>query len=192
MTNNINLCLEFCKGIPSGDEARQLARDYKAGDQSARDRLITGNLPMVSRLIRSFRAPENLMDDAFSEGALGLMHAVEVYDPDDPRGAGFSTVAYWWVMHKIQALLKREVRHHERETTVGFDIEIECEHDFTTDVDTLPPMLLASLSRRERLALKNVTEDVKMSEIAVEMGVTRERVRQIRNRAIDKLRGVVR
>jgi RNA polymerase sigma factor (sigma-70 family) len=190
MTININLCLEFCKGIPSGPEARQLARDYKAGNQSARDRLIIGNMPLVFKMITSFHVSPMLIDDAFEEGVIGLMHAIEVYDPDHESGAGFSTIAYWWVMHYVQQLLRREIRHQERETTVDHKIEVEYEHNFSTDVDMTP--LLGKLSRRERKAMENVTGNVKMCDLASEMGISKQRVQQIKAKAIDKLRGMVR
>ena len=191
MNNNIAKVLKSCAGIPSGAEARQLSRDYRAGDQSAKERLITGNLPMVSKMIERFHVPPRLMDDAFSEGVFGLIRAVEDYDPDDARGACFGTVAYWWVMHHIQQFLRREIRHHEREMTVGFGVDIEVEHDFPTSEENHLP-LLAQLSRRERMAMESVIGNVTMIQIAVEMGVTKQRVQQIKAKAIDKLRGMVR
>lgn len=191
MNQNITQVLKSCDGIPSGAEARQLARDYKAGDQSAKERLITGNLPMISQLIERFRVPPWLMDDAFSEGVLGLIRAVEEYDPDHVSGSAFCTVAYWWVMHHIQQLLRREISHHNHEMTVGFGVDVEVMHDFATSEENHLP-LLATLSRRERQAMENVTGSVSMNQIAQEMGVSKQRVQQIKARALDKLRGMVR
>jgi RNA polymerase sigma factor (sigma-70 family) len=191
MNNNIRYVLKSCAGIPSGAEARQLARDYKAGDQAAKERLITGNLPMIPQLIERFHVPPRLMDDAFSEGVFGLIRAAEEYDPDHESGCVFCTVAYWWVMHHIQRFLRREIRHRERELTVGFAIDVEVEHDFATSEENHLP-LLATLSRRERQAMESVTGNVTQIQIAQEMGVSKQRVQQIKARAIDKLRGMVR
>ena len=190
MSNNIRLTLNACGGVPSAAEARQLSRDWRAGDISARDRLVTGNLPMVVRMIQSFRVPLDLHDDAFEEGVLGLMHAADVYDPDHASGACFCTVARYWVMQKIQMFMRTHGKRFQHEMSAGIDLEIEIEHDFTTDVDTGP--LLALLRDRERKALEQVTLSKTFDVLAEEMGISRERVRQLRNRAIDKLRGMVR
>lgn len=191
MSRNIYLAMKHCTAMPSAEEARRLIREYRAGDMSARDALITGNLPMVIRLIKSFRVPRELHDDAFSEGVIGLMRAIEKYDPDHPSQAAFASVAYYWIMQRIQFLLRRSFKHIQHETPIGIDIIVEIEHEFLVDnVDTEP--LLARLNRRERKALEHVTMGVTLEFVAAEMGVSKERVRQIRNNALDKLRRMMR
>ena len=191
MSRNIYLAMKSCTAMPSAADARRLILEYRAGDESARDALITGNLPMVIRLIKSFRVPKELQDDAFSEGVIGLMRAVEVYDPDHPSKSCFATIAYYWIMQRIQRLLRRSFKHIQHETPIGIDIIVEIEHEFLVDsVDTEP--LLARLNRRERKALEHVTMDSTLEILSGEMGISRERVRQIRNRALDKLRRMMR
>lgn len=192
MTSNIRLTLKHCGGVPSASEARRLILAYRAGDESAREDLITGNLPMVVRMVQVFRVPPMLHDEAFQEGVLGLMRAVDEYDPEHESRACFCTVAHYWVMHMVQQFMRKAVRRFQRETPIGIDItiEVEVEHDFTTDVDTAP--LLARLSKRERKALEQVTMNATLKDVAAELGVCKERVRQIRNMALEKLRGMVR
>jgi len=190
MTNNIRMMLKCCTKIPSAADARQLARDYRAGDQSARDKLITGNLPLVVKMVQAFRVPLQMHDDAFSEGVLGLMRAVEDYDPDHESGACFCTLARYWVMQKVQRFMRSSVNRWQHETAIGVDLRIEIEHNFTTDVDTAP--LLAKLTSKERKTLEQITLNATLVSIADEMQLSKERVRQIRNRAIEKLREMVR
>jgi len=190
MTDNITEVLKSCPGIPSGAEARQLSRDWKAGDWAAREALIVGNMPMVAAIIERMRVPERLVDDAFEEGMIGLMRAVDKYDADHPSHAVFCTVAVHWVRQAIQQMMRKDIRRTQRETGLtGVEVEIE-EVIVPPSVDVEP--MLRRLSKRERHAMRSVTDGLKLREVAEEMAVTKERVRQIRNRAIDKLRGMVR
>ena len=199
MNNEIGrLMRHHCRRIPSHDDARQMVRDYKAGDVTAKERLVLGNMPLVGDMLQRCGVPSQLMDDAFDEGVIGLMLAVEKYDPDHPSQASFGTVAHWWVYQAVSRFMRLEKRRMVREGVADFvdAFQRKCqetyEQDFT-DVDgpdVLP--LLLTLTKRERLAMTCVTEGLTMKEVGEQMGVTRERVRQLRNKALDKLRGMVR
>lgn len=194
MTRNIHLTLKSCKHIPTNAEARQLARDYKAGDQSAREALITGNLPMVSRMVRVMHLHPRIRDDAFEEGVIGLMMAVEKYDPDHVSQACFHTVAWYWVRQAIQAMIKRETRRFTHEEPAGININLtidEFEPDPSHSITDGVPVetLVNALSDRERKALENITCGLRLEDLAAEMCISRERVRQIKKKALDKLRG---
>ena len=91
------------------------------------DRLIIGNMPLVHRIVQRWNIHPDLQDDAFEEGMIGLMRAVEEYDPDHESGAGFSTIAYWWVLQGVSAMMRRERSRQGHETTVDHAIEIEYE-----------------------------------------------------------------
>jgi RNA polymerase primary sigma factor len=76
--------------------------------ESARDRLVKANLLLVLAWARKYEAYTNFeLADLFQEGVIGLMKAVERYDPE--LGLKFSTYAVWWIQQAItRALADRE------------------------------------------------------------------------------------
>ena len=82
------------------DEQRKLARKYKNGDYKARELLINSNLRLVVSVANHYRDVVKHLNalDIIQEGNLGLMRAVEDYDPE--IGA-FSTYATWWIRQAI-------------------------------------------------------------------------------------------
>lgn len=73
-----------------------LARAWRAdGDEAAKARLVTSHLPLVLKAAARFRGYGLLADDLIAEGNVGLMRALESFDPE--RGLRFATYAQWWV-----------------------------------------------------------------------------------------------
>ncbi len=80
----------------SAQEELTLARAWRhSADRAARDRLIASHLPLVMRMATRLRGYRLSLDDLVAEGNVGLIRAVESFDPD--RGARFATYAQWWV-----------------------------------------------------------------------------------------------
>jgi RNA polymerase primary sigma factor len=77
-----------------------LSRRTKAGDKRARQRLIEKNLRLVVSVAKKYRGYGLPFEDLIQEGNIGLMKAVEKYDPE--RGFRFSTYATWWVRQAVQ------------------------------------------------------------------------------------------
>ena len=81
-------------------EEIDLSRRARAGDERARRRLIEKNLRLVIKTAKSYRGMGLPFEDLIQEGNLGLLRAVEKFDPD--RGFRFSTYATWWIRQAVQ------------------------------------------------------------------------------------------
>jgi RNA polymerase primary sigma factor len=80
-------------------EERQLSRRAKAGDGRARQRLIEKNLRLVVTVAKKYRGYGLPFEDLIQEGNIGLMKAVEKFDPE--KGFRFSTYITWWIRQAV-------------------------------------------------------------------------------------------
>ncbi|QIN81801.1 sigma-70 family RNA polymerase sigma factor [Rubrobacter tropicus] len=84
----------------SREEEMDLARRAQAGDLRARQRLIEKNLRLVVSVAKKYRGQGLPFEDLIQEGNLGLMKAVEKFDPE--KGWRLSTYATWWIRQGVQ------------------------------------------------------------------------------------------
>src|SRR5215216_1684067 len=82
------------------EEEIDLSKRAKQGDKRARKRLIEKNLRLVVSVAKKYRGYGLPFEDLIQEGNIGLMKAVEKYDPE--RGFRFSTYATWWIRQAVQ------------------------------------------------------------------------------------------
>ena len=77
-----------------------LVRRAQAGDVAAREQLIDNLLPLVSALARRYRTEGLEQTDLIQEGIVGLLRALERYDPQ--HGVPFAAFATWWIRQGLQ------------------------------------------------------------------------------------------
>jgi RNA polymerase primary sigma factor len=90
------------------DEEIALAERIKLGDQEAREHMIKANLRLVVKIAHEYEELGLPLMDLVSEGNIGLMKAIERFDPR--KGAKLSTYASWWIKQSI----KRALAHQSR------------------------------------------------------------------------------
>ncbi len=81
-------------------EELDLSRRARAGEERARQRLIEKNLRLAVSVAKRYRGMGLPFEDLIQEGNIGLMKAVEKFDPE--KGWRFSTYATWWIRQAVQ------------------------------------------------------------------------------------------
>jgi RNA polymerase primary sigma factor len=92
----------------TADEEISLARRIRKGDLQARDEMIRSNLRLVVSIAKNYTRRGLSLLDLIEEGNLGLLRAVEKYDPT--QGCRFSTYASWWIRQSIKRSLISAVK----------------------------------------------------------------------------------
>ncbi len=102
---SLDTYLEEIRSFPLLDEETEmeLARRIQAGDEQARRRMIEANLRLVVHLAKHYQNRGLPIEDLIEEGNLGLIRAVERFDPD--FNCRFSTYAVWWIRQYMSRAL---------------------------------------------------------------------------------------
>jgi len=87
----------------TADQEKALARRIRVGDEGARQHMIRANLRLVVSIAKNYNDRGLTLLDLIEEGNLGLLKAVEKFDPD--QGCRFSTYATWWIKQSIKRAL---------------------------------------------------------------------------------------
>jgi RNA polymerase primary sigma factor len=176
------------------------------------EKLVKDNMGYVITLARQYKSDVLSTDDLVSEGSFGLMKAIEKYDPT--RGKAFVTFAAPYIRHAIEMAISRletgtDIRSTDESLPVGSrnnytllnvleDVNAE-KADAITEEDTLTEDLLRVmdvLNEREQEVIKRyyglIGYRLTMAEIGEDLGMKRERVRQVRDQAVRKLRKAAR
>jgi RNA polymerase primary sigma factor len=143
-------------------EEIQLAARIKKGDKKAREHMIKANLRLVVKIARDYEGIGLPLLDLISEGNIGLMKAVERFDPK--KGGKLSTYGSWWIKQSIKRALANQSK------TIRLPVHL---------VDKISKMRRVGMRLQEELG-REPTD----GELADEMGLTATRVRQMRQAAI--------
>jgi RNA polymerase primary sigma factor len=144
------------------DEEIQLAARIKKGDKKAREQMIKANLRLVVKIARDYEGIGLPLLDLISEGNIGLMKAVERFDP--AKGGKLSTYGSWWIKQSIKRALANQSK------TIRLPVHL---------VDKISKMRRTSMRLQEELGREPSDE-----ELGEELGITASRVAQMRMAAI--------
>jgi RNA polymerase primary sigma factor len=162
--NGIKIYLREIGQIPlltPKDEVRLAAR-IKKGDRAARAQMIKANLRLVVKIAHDYSNFGLPLLDLISEGNIGLMKAVERFDPK--KGGKLSTYAAWWIKQSIKRALANQAK------TIRLPVHL---------VDKISKMKRAGHKLSEKLG-REATDQ----ELADVLGMTRAKVAQLRTISI--------
>ncbi|WP_123103032.1 sigma-70 family RNA polymerase sigma factor [Acidithiobacillus sulfuriphilus] len=92
----------------SAEQEVDLGRSVREGDREAWQIMVESNLRLVVHIARRYRHRHLPFLDLIGEGNLGLMHAVDKFDPE--RGVRFATYAAWWISERIELAIMNQAR----------------------------------------------------------------------------------
>src|SRR6187431_11736 len=146
----------------TAEQEVELAERIKNGDPEARSHMIRANLRLVVKIAQDYSNYGMPVTDLISEGNIGLMKAVERFDPE--KGGKLSTYAAWWIKQSIKRALANQSK------TIRLPVHM---------VDKIAKMRRVSLQMTEELG-REPTDD----ELAEEIGLVPAKVTQLKSAAI--------
>lgn len=190
----------------TADEEKDLARKIQQGDKDALNKLVHHNLRFVVSIAKHYRDRGVSFSDLISEGNFGLIQAAKKFDPE--KNVKFITYAVWWIKHAILEYIESsnylinsvELQDNVilNETDVNYKTDTINE-DFETAInntqsrkDTIK-LITKCLQDREIQVLTlffglNDGREMTLEEVGKTMNLTNERVRQIKDCALSKIK----
>lgn len=195
----------------SAEEEQELLKQVKLGDEQARKTLIESNLRLVTKIARQYHRPKIELLDLIQEGNIGLIEAVDKFDAE--MGYRFSTYAVWSIRKAIQEFLGEENTIESLDSIIEDDGEEVFLSDMIKDAETIlgGPSCeiidaqleqieeqqriferLDTIPEREREVLMMLYgfkgKPMSLQDIADQLGMSHERVRCIKNTALERLK----
>jgi RNA polymerase sigma factor (sigma-70 family) len=167
---------------------------------AVKDELISANMRLVASIVKRHVGPDGNFFELLSDGNLSLMRAVEKFDYS--RGNKFSTYASWAIMKNFARSIPEE-RHRRDRYMTGVEEMFDLAADNRSDEQELLASaerahhqvnrLLGRLDERERRIIQlraglDAERGLTLEQVGKELGITKERVRQLEARTMSKLR----
>jgi RNA polymerase primary sigma factor len=210
--------LKHCNPI-SREREKSLIKKAKNNNLHAKNEILSSNLKFVFDVAKRYKGCGVSLPDLISEGNMGLTKAIDKFD--ESRDVKFISYAVWWIRQSIQDFIKRRqtstsievsdelnsivcenaVEDNEDEVIRKKEVvlsneEDEREREIEENQRKLIKKLLVKLNDREKLILENYfgldnKEEMTLEEIGVILNISKERVRQIKEKSLRKLRSEV-
>ena len=197
------------------EEEVELFRQYKNGSMAAKDKIVKANLKFAFSIAKKYSGRGVSMEDLVSEANYGLLHAIDKYDPD--MGNKFISYAVWWIRRYVSLAVLNESNKMKDDSILEADmsngkaglledpedekvkVKEACMEDVVEGDDENDENVRFTVSLMEALDIKEKHvisklfgvgghKECPLRELSKEMGISIERVRQIKKNAIGKMR----
>ena len=170
------------KPLLSHVEELELCRAAQEGDRKAFDIMVTRNLGLVGKLAKKmyYKNEQYSYDDLFQEGVMGLMRAIEKFDPKE--GCRFSTYSYYWIYCFVS---KYHTNHYGRVRIPSHvkeklrKLEKNNSEEYTTLKNTLPYVVSLNSSIGENSTLEDLVSNEFYKELDCEMEIIQDQMKKV-------------
>ena len=204
----------------SREKEKELLIKAKNGDLKAQNEILTSNLRFVFNIASRYKGNGAAISDLISEGNLGLVKAIQKFDPS--KDVKFISYAVWWIRNAMQEFIKKrqaslniekeeevlnkplfskgipdsEDEWIERRDVVLSDEEDEEKRELHKNQRKVIDALMSKLCGREKAIIEKYygiygNKSKNLEELGKELGITKERVRQIKEQGLKKLRSEI-
>ncbi len=149
-----------------------------------KDKIATEYLPLVRSIVKKFAHLGVPTEDLEQEGMIGLLEAADRFEDD--KGAKFSTYATYWIKKKMLAAIDKEKKSSLDSIKLTEESVETKEGELITSQYLKLPQNMPDLERKILRML--FEEQLTLKEIAQELKISRERVRQLKEKALRRMR----
>ena len=194
----------------SKEEELELWRKYKyEGDIDAKNKLVAANLKFVASVAKQYQGRGLSYADLIAEGNIGLLKAIDKFDGE--RGYKIISYSVWWIKQSILEALEKRNASNDEDLPCDYekpldtddnDYQIELNDDYVFDQSqenkeqeqqAAINFLMEYLNQREKNIITKYygldgNKPKTLEEIGMEYGLTKERIRQIKDTSFKKMR----